>query len=219
MRPVKIARIFFLVLILNTFSVSLSAESKNKKLIILGDSLTEGYGVTQDSAFPVLLQKKITDDKINWALIGSGSSGSTTASGISRMKWLIRQKPDVIFVILGSNDGLRGLKVEETEKNLNETIQFGLKNNIQMILGQLHVPPNYGKDYSKQFSDIYPRVAQKNKILLAPFLLEKVAGIKDLNLADGIHPNEKGHQQVAANLYPYLKKIMTEKTANKEVKK
>ena len=214
MRPVKIARIFFFLF---TVCFILPFPSYAKKIIILGDSLTEGYGVTQDSAFPVLLQKKITEDKINWTLVGSGSSGSTTASGISRMKWLIRQKPDFIFVILGSNDGLRGLKVEETEKNLNETIQYGLKNNIQIILGQLHVPPNYGKQYSKQFSDIYPRVAKKNKVLLAPFLLEDVAGVKDLNLADGIHPNEKGHKKVADNLYPFLKKIMTAKTDNKEI--
>ncbi len=216
MRPIKTARIFFFLF---TVCFILPFPSYAIKLIILGDSLTEGYGVTQDSAFPVLLQKKITDDKINWTLVGSGSSGSTTASGISRMKWLIRQKPNVIFIILGSNDGLRGLKVEETEKNLNETIQYGLKNNIQIILGQLHVPPNYGKDYSKRFSEIYPRVAKKNKILLAPFLLENVAGIKDLNLADGIHPNEKGHKKVADNLYPFLKSIMTSKTADKEITK
>ncbi len=216
MRPVKIARIFFFLF---TVCFILPFPSYAKKIIILGDSLTEGYGVTQDSAFPVLLQKKITEDKINWTLVGSGSSGSTTASGISRMKWLIRQKPDFIFVILGSNDGLRGLKVEETEKNLNETIQYGLKNNIQIILGQLHVPPNYGKQYSKQFSDIYSRVAKKNKVLLAPFLLEDVAGVKDLNLADGIHPNEKGHKKVADNLYPFLKNIMIAKTDNKEITK
>ncbi len=216
MRPLISARIFFFLVTVCLISPSLSHA---KKIIILGDSLTEGYGVAQDSAFPVLLQKKITADKIDWILVGSGSSGSTTASGISRMKWLIRQQPDFIFVILGSNDGLRGLKVEETEKNLNETIQYGLKNKIKIILGQLHVPPNYGKDYSKQFSDIYPRVAKKNKILLAPFLLEDVAGVKDLNLADGIHPNEKGHKQVTDNLYPFLKKIMTEKTTSKEIKK
>ncbi len=216
MRPVKIARIFFFLF---TVCFILPFPSYAKKIIILGDSLTEGYGVTQDSAFPVLLQKKMIDDKIDWTLVGSGSSGSTTASGVSRMKWLIRQKPDFIFVILGSNDGLRGLKAEETEKNLNETIQYGLKNNIQIILGQLHVPPNYGKQYSKQFSDIYPRVAKKNKVLLAPFLLENVAGIKDLNLADGIHPNEKGHKKVADNLYPFLKNIMTAKTASKEITK
>ncbi len=216
MRPLISARIFFFLVTVCLISPSLSHA---KKIIILGDSLTEGYGVAQDSAFPVLLQKKITADKIDWILVGSGSSGSTTASGISRMKWLIRQQPDFIFVILGSNDGLRGLKVEETEKNLNETIQYGLKNKIKIILGQLHVPPNYGKDYSKQFSDIYPRVAKYQKILLAPFLLENVAGVKDLNLADGIHPNEKGHKQVADNLYPFLKKIMTEKTTSKEIKK
>lgn len=179
-----------------------------KKFVILGDSLTEGYGVAQTAAFPALLQKKVDADKLNWKVISSGSSGSTSASGLQRIKWIAKDKPDVVLVLLGSNDGLRGLKVEETEKNLNDTVDWAKKNNITVALGQLHVPPNYGKDYEKKFSAVYAKVAAKNKIQLAPFLLEKVAGEKDLNLADGIHPNEKGHQIVADNLYPFIKKLL-----------
>lgn len=189
------------------------AESKAadqlKKLVILGDSLTEGYGVAQSAAFPALLQKKVDTDKLNWKIISSGSSGSTSASGLQRIKWIAKDKPDIVLVLLGSNDGLRGLKVEDTEKNLNDTIDWAKKNNITVALGQLHVPPNYGKDYEKKFSAVYAKVATKNKVQLGPFLLDKVAGNKDLNLADGIHPNEKGHQIVADNLYPFIKKLIS----------
>lgn len=204
LKTTKQIAIFFL-----TFLFSFPAFSQTtvqKKLVILGDSLTEGYGVAQTSAFPALLQQKIDQDKINWKVISSGSSGSTSASGLQRIKWIAKDKPDLVLLLLGSNDGLRGLKITETEKNLNDTIQWAVKNKIAIALGQLYVPPNYGKDYSKKFSEVYARVAKKNKIKLAPFLLDHVAGIKDLNLADGIHPNEKGHKIVADNLYPFLKK-------------
>lgn len=197
-----------LTIILFSFTVY-AADPTLKKIVILGDSLTEGYGVAQTAAFPALLQKKVDADKFNWKVISSGSSGSTSASGLQRIKWIAKDKPDIVLVLLGSNDGLRGLKVEDTEKNLNDTIEWAKKNNITVALGQLHVPPNYGKDYEKKFSAVYAKVAAKNKIELAPFLLDKVAGNKDLNLADGIHPNEKGHQIVADNLYPFIKKLIS----------
>lgn len=201
-------KLFYTFLTVLLVSVSAFAQ---KKLVILGDSLTEGYGVAQTAAFPALLQKKVDADKLNWKIISSGSSGSTSASGLQRIKWIAKEKPDAVLLLLGSNDGLRGLKVEETEKNLNDTIDWAKKNNITIALGQLQVPPNYGKDYEKKFSAVYPKVASKNKIQLAPFLLDKVAGQKDLNLADGIHPNEKGHQIVADNLYPFIKKFIGSK--------
>lgn len=193
---------------LSVLAVSETTSNAQKKFVILGDSLTEGYGVAQTNAFPALLQKKVEQDKLNWKIISSGSSGSTSASGLQRMKWIAKDKPDIVLVLLGSNDGLRGLKPDQTEKNLNDTVAWAKKNNITVYLGQLHVPPNYGKDYEKKFSAVYPKVAKKNKIGLAPFLLENVAGNKDLNLADGIHPNEKGHQVVADNLYPFIKKLI-----------
>ncbi|AZZ37901.1 arylesterase [Bdellovibrio sp. qaytius] len=208
-------KLLYTILTTTLFSLAVFAnpntttQSSPKKFIILGDSLTEGYGVAQSAAFPALLQKKVEQDKLNWKIISSGSSGSTSASGLQRIKWIAKSKPDMVLVLLGSNDGLRGLKPEETEKNLNDTVEWAKQNNIEVSLGQLHVPPNYGKDYEKKFSAVYAKVAAKNKIQLAPFLLDKVAGQKDLNLADGIHPNEKGHQIVADNLYPFVKKLIS----------
>ena len=201
-------KIFLLLLFVQLAALQANA----KKLIFLGDSLTEGYGVAQTAAFPQLLQQKFLNDKSEWTITASGSSGSTSASTLSRMKWLAGKenadKPDVIFILMGSNDGLRGLQPAETEKNLSEALAWAAQNKIQIILGQLHVPPNYGKDYSKKFDAVFPRLAIKYKVRLAPFLLNGVAGIAKLNQADGIHPNEVGHKIVADNLYKYLKKVL-----------
>lgn len=196
----KLNTLAWLLIILSSTSVMAA-----KKLIILGDSLTEGYGVAQDKAFPTIIQKKFLADKSEWIIQASGSSGSTSASALGRLKWLAKEKPDVIFLLLGSNDGLRGFKPADTEKNLAEGIQWAQARKIKIILGQLHVPPNYGKDYEKKFSAVYKNLAKKFKIGLSPFLLDEVAGKPDLNQADGIHPNEKGHAIVAENLYRYLK--------------
>lgn len=194
-------RIFFFI---TTFVFLLSAQAK--KIVFLGDSLTEGYGVAQSAAFPQLIQKKLTADKLDWTIVSAGSSGSTSASTLSRLKWVTKDKSDYVLVLMGSNDGLRGLKIEETEKNLGEALKWAKENKINVILGQLFVPPNYGKDYFKKFSDLFPRLAKKYDVKLAPFLLDKVAGIPSLNQADGIHPNEKGHAIVADTIYNYLKK-------------
>lgn len=182
------------------------ASAAPKTLLILGDSLTEGYGVEQAAAFPALLSERLQKEKINWTVKAAGSSGSTSASGLERIKWLSKTKPDLVLLLLGSNDGLRGLKPEETEKNLNATVAWAKENKIEIILGQLHMPPNYGKDYTQKFEKVFKNVAQKNKIPLADFLLKNVAGKSDLNLADGIHPNEKGHKIVAENIYSSIKK-------------
>lgn len=196
-------RIFFFTSAVILFA---SSQAFAKKLIFLGDSLTEGYGVSQEAAFPQLIEQKFKQDKSEWVISASGSSGSTSASTLSRLKWISKDKPDVVFILMGSNDGLRGLKVEETEKNLAQALQWAEEQKIKIILGQLHVPPNYGKDYGKRFTEIFPRLAKKYKIKLGPFLLNDVAGISKLNQADGIHPNEKGHKIIADNIYKYLKK-------------
>lgn len=195
-------RIFFFTAFFLIFSSASAAFAK--KLIFLGDSLTEGYGVAQTAAFPQLIQGKFKKEKSPWTITASGSSGSTSASTLSRLKWISKEKPDVVFILMGSNDGLRGLKIKETEKNLVEALKWAKKEKIKIILGQLHVPPNYGKDYAKKFSEIFPRLAKKYDITLAPFLLNQVAGISELNQADGIHPNEKGHQIIADNIYKFL---------------
>lgn len=193
------------------FATSKTKAPASKKLLILGDSLTEGYGVAQEAAFPTILQKKFAADKSDWVIQASGSSGSTSASALSRIKWLAKDRPTTILILMGSNDGLRGFKPEDTEKNLSEAIQWALDNKIKVILGQLHVPPNYGQDYANKFSAIYPRLAKKHKISLAPFLLNDVAGKPELNQPDAIHPNEKGHAIIAENMYKYLKKELAKK--------
>lgn len=194
-------RIFFFIALM--FFISVPAANA-AKLIFLGDSLTEGYGVAQDRAFPQLIQQKFKTANLGWTINASGSSGSTSASTLSRLKWIAKDRPDVVFILMGSNDGLRGLKIEETEKNLAEALKWAKQQKIKIILGQLHVPPNYGKDYSKKFAAIFPRLAKKYNVVLAPFLLDQVAGISELNQADGIHPNEKGHKIIADNIYKFL---------------
>ena len=189
------------MLLLLIFIFQTTVLAANKTLLILGDSLTEGYGVSQSAAFPALIGERLKKEKINWTVKSAGSSGSTSASGLERIKWLSKAKPDLVLLLLGSNDGLRGIKPEDTEKNLNATVAWAKDNKIEIILGQLYMPPNYGKDYTKKFENVFKNVATKNKIPLAGFLLNDVAGKSDLNQTDGIHPNEKGHKIVAENIY------------------
>lgn len=196
-------RIFFFTLIL-----IINFPVYSRTLLFLGDSLTEGLGVAQELSFPFLIQKKSKIIENSWTIISSGSSGSTTASTLSRMKWLCSQKPkpDLIFILMGSNDALRGLDIKETEKNLEGSLQWAQENKIDVILGQMHAPPNYGKKYFNQFSDVFPRLSKKFKIPLAPYILKNVAGVASLNQKDGIHPNEKGHEIIAEDVYKFLQK-------------
>lgn len=182
--------------------------TQEKLLLIIGDSLTEGYGVAPQDAFPALIQQKLKENKSPWKIKAAGSSGSTSASGLERIKWLTKNKPDLVLILLGSNDGLRGLKPEETEKNLTAVVKWAKENKIEIIIGQLYMPPNYGKDYTKKFEKVFSNVAKKNKIPIVDFLLNNVAGKSELNLPDGIHPNEKGHKIVADNLYKSLSKYL-----------
>lgn len=193
----------FLFVLLLTFS---SLSFAQKKLIVLGDSLTEGYGVAKDAAFPAVLEKKLHEaGKKEWTVVNAGVSGSTTASGISRMKWLFKSKPDVVLLALGANDGLRGLKVEESQKNLSEAIKYAQEQKVRVILGGLYMPPNYGKDYTDKFKKMYESLAKQYKVTFIPFILDKVAGNPKYNLADGIHPNEEGHKIIADNVFLVLK--------------
>ncbi|AHZ85975.1 arylesterase [Bdellovibrio bacteriovorus] len=192
--------LFSLILLFSSFSFA------QKKLIVLGDSLTEGYGVAKEAAFPAVLEKKLHEaGKKEWTIINAGVSGSTTASGLSRMKWVFKSKPDVVLLALGANDGLRGLKVEDSEKHLAQSIEYAQSQKVKVILGGLYMPPNYGKDYTDKFKKMYESLAKKYKLTFIPFILDKVAGNPKYNLADGIHPNEEGHKIIADNVFSVLK--------------
>jgi len=199
-------RLFLFLALLFSFSFSFA---QNKKLVVLGDSLTEGIGVAKESAYPALVEKKIHESsKKDWTVINAGVSGSTTASAMGRMKWLFKSKPDLLLIVLGANDGLRGLKIEETQKNLAQAIEFAQAQKVPVILGGLYVPPNYGKDYTEKFKKMYLDLSKKYKTPLIPFILDKVAGDPKYNQADGIHPNEAGHKVIADTVYQEIKGLL-----------
>jgi acyl-CoA thioesterase-1 len=195
--------LFFLIaLSLNAFAADV------KHLVIVGDSITEGFGVSQSQAYPALLQKKI--DKLNksWLVVSSGISGSTTASAPSRIQWHLKQKPALIILALGANDGLRGTKTKVIEENLTKALDLCRHAGVKVVLAGMKMPPNYGSNYTTEFEAVFLRVASKTGVPFIPFLLDKVAGDPKLNLEDGIHPNEKGHAIVAETVFKAIRKLL-----------
>lgn len=194
-----------LALLMVLFIVPALSQESKKRLVFLGDSLTEGYGVAQSKAYPALLQEKLNQEKKNWTVVNSGVSGSTTASAPSRLQWVLKTKTDLVVIALGANDGLRGLKIEDSEKNLAKAIEIAKEKGAKVVLAGIMVPPNYGKEYSDKFAKMYVNLSKKYKVKLLPFLLKDVGGVASMNLADGIHPNEKGHEVMANTMYEFLK--------------
>lgn len=194
-----------LILILLVSFMAVAQDEQN--LVIIGDSLTEGYGVESSQSYPTLLQNKLQQKGYNWKVTNHGISGSTSASAPSRVRWVLKKPPKIVILALGANDGLRGLKPEATEKNLDEAIRLLKEKNIRVLLSMMRVPPNYkGGGYIQKFEALYSRLAKKHKIPLIPFILQEVAGRPELNLPDGIHPNAKGHEIVAESLLKSLEK-------------
>ncbi len=187
-----------------------SFQEKEKVILFYGDSLTAGYGLSPEQAFPALVEKIFKDKGKQVRVINAGLSGETSAGGMSRIDWVLRQPIDIFVLELGGNDGLRGLPVEQTVNNLQQIIDKVKTKypNTKIVLAGMMVPPNMGPDYSTQFQKIYPELAKKNKATLMPFLLEGVAGEEALNLPDGIHPNAKGHQLVAKNMAEVLQALL-----------
>ncbi len=193
-----------------SMAVLLQAVSPPKTILFFGDSLTAGYGLSQDQAFPALIGKKLNDKGIETKVINAGLSGETSAGGLSRIEWVLRQPIDVFVLELGPNDGLRGLPLEQTEKNLQSIIdKVKAKNpNVKIVIAGMMVPPNMGPEYGASFKAIFPRLAAKNNATLIPFLLENVAGIETLNLDDRIHPNVEGHKIVADNVIKAIEPLL-----------
>lgn len=196
---------FIVALLLLLFSV----PAVSKTLVIIGDSLTEGYGVSKEAAFPALLEKKIQAINPEWKIVNSGVSGSTSASAVSRVKWVLKSKPDMVMLALGANDGLRGVRVPTTEKNLDDALKLLTENTIPVILGGMYVPPNYGKKYQDDFKKMFLDLSKKHKVTFVPFILDKVAGKKHLNLSDGVHPNEEGYKIMAEEIFKQIKGLFS----------
>lgn len=197
----------FFALWLGLLCLPLFAHAE-KKLLILGDSLTEGYGVAKDKAFPALVEAKLQaagGALKEWKVINSGVSGSTSASAPSRLAWALKSKPDAVLIALGANDGLRGIKPAATKESLTKAVRAVKEKKIAVLLAGMEMPPNFGKDYRDEFRKVFTDVAKAEKVPLLPFLLEGVGGNPKLNLEDGIHPNEAGHRIVADHVFAFLK--------------
>jgi acyl-CoA thioesterase-1 len=174
-------------------------------ILCLGDSLTEGYGVEPEQAFPSLLEARLRANGHPGArVINAGISGSTSASAASRLRWQLRSKPDVLVLALGANDGLRGLDLAATRKNLDQALALAREAGVRVVLAGMKLPPNYGPAYTRDFEALFPELAEAHGAALIPFLLEGVAAQPELNLADGIHPNARGHERVAGNVLAVL---------------
>ncbi len=181
-------------------------------ILFFGNSLTAGYPLEPSQAFPALIQKKIDALAWNFRVVNAGLSGETTADGLRRIDWVLRNKVDVLFLELGANDALRGIPLDLTARNLQAIINKVLKKypGVRIVIAGMQVPPNLGKEYTERFRSIFPELAKSNQAELIPFLLEGVAGEMDLNLADGIHPTPEGHQILAENVWKVLKPVLEE---------
>ena len=183
----------------------------SKTIMFFGNSLTAGYGVDPTEAFPALIQHKLDSLNLPYKVINGGVSGETTAGGNQRIDFVLKQQPIDIFVLeLGANDGLRGVPLTETKKNLQSIVDKVKAKypDAKLVLAGMQIPPNMGQSYASQFKEIYPALAKKNDMTLIPFLLAGVGGEARLNQQDGIHPTAEGHQLVAENVWKVMKGIL-----------
>lgn len=181
---------------------------QSRTLVFLGDSLTAGYGVALEEAFPALIEARLTSAGRPWRVVNAGVSGDTTAGGVSRLDWIFRSKPEVLVVALGANDGLRGLPVEASERNLRAVLDRARKEGCVVLLVGMQMPENLGPAYRTRFAAVYPRLARDYGVALLPFLLEGVAMNPALNQPDGIHPTAAGHRRVADTVWRPLDPLL-----------
>jgi len=207
-RATKLAlRCFCLGMVL---SLATAAAPVDGVILFLGDSITAGNGLDLSQAYPAIIQEKIDAQGWRFRAVNAGQSGDTSAGGLSRLNWLLKNRVAVLVLELGGNDGLRGLPVETTRKNLQLIIDRTRKQYpaAKIIIAGMKVPPNMGRAYADQFEAIFADLAAHTKAPLIPFILEGVGGEPELNFADGIHPNAKGQEIVAANVWKVLEPVL-----------
>jgi acyl-CoA thioesterase-1 len=185
-------------------------------LVFFGDSLTAGYGLDDplQEAYPALIQQRVDSEPLPWKVVNAGLSGDTTAAGLRRVDWVLRQPVDLFVLALGGNDGLRGITPEVTGANLRAIIVRVRTRypSATVLLAGMRMPPNMGEDYTRRFASLYPAVANDEHVGLIPFLLEGVGGRPEYNQTDGIHPNAAGHVLIARALWPILRPYLAPAT-------
>jgi len=194
----------------NPVEKQVSAENKKEEapvVLFFGTSLTAGLGLDTAEAYPDLIQQKMDSLGMDYSVVNAGLSGETTASGLNRLDWVFKQNVDILVLELGANDGLRGVSLDETRKNLEQIINTAREKNpdVKIILAGMQIPPNMGEEYTSEFRSLFPDLAKEYHLDLIPFLLEGVAGDPELNQQDGIHPTAEGQQILANNVWKVLK--------------
>ncbi|MBX3280975.1 MAG: arylesterase [Acidobacteria bacterium] len=180
------------------------------KIVAFGDSLTAGFGLTEQESYPNLLQQMLTKDGFNYEVINAGVSGDTSLGGLERVDWVLgADNVQIMILELGANDLLRGGPPSKMKENLDTIIKKAQAKNVRVLLCGMFAPPTMGQDYQREFNAVFPDLAAKYKLAYLPFLLENVALKKDLNQADGIHPNAEGEKIMTANVYTALKPMLT----------
>jgi acyl-CoA thioesterase-1 len=184
--------------------------ASKKTIVFFGNSITAGYGLELSDAFPQRIQEKIDSIHLPYKVVNAGVSGETSSGGNSRIDWLLKQQIDVFVLELGGNDGLRGIPISETKKNLQSIIDKVKKKNpaVKIVITGMQMPPNMGKKYTSEFRTMYPDLAKQNNIALVPFILEGVGGRAEMNLEDGIHPTAEGHKILANNVWSVLRDLL-----------
>jgi acyl-CoA thioesterase-1 len=178
------------------------------RVVALGDSITAGYGIAKEQAYPAILQRKIDDAGYRYEVINAGVSGDTSAGGLSRLEWSLDGDVRVLVVALGGNDGLRGLPVEQMKRNLGEIIERAQRRRIGVVLAGMETLTNMGPQYQRAFHDVFPALAARHRVAFMPFLLDGVAGRPELNQPDGIHPTAEGARLIADRLWPFLQPLL-----------
>ncbi len=194
-------------------TLSVYGQDNPNRILFFGDSITAGHGIDENEAFPALIQQRVDSLGWNFEVVNGGLSGETSAGGLRRIDWMLRQSVDVFVLELGGNDGLRGVDLSTTKDNLQKIIDKVREKypDATIVLAGMQVPPNLGQEYTEEFREMYPELAEKNNTELVPFLLEDVGGNKELNQSDGIHPTAEGHKLLAQNVWEVLKPILRNK--------
>ena len=198
-------------------SGSSSGAAVRSRIVVFGDSLTAGLGLSIDEAYPAQLQGLAESSGYSVEIVPRGESGGTTAGGVRRLDWSLDGNIRVVIVALGGNDGLRGLPVEQMRDNLSAVVERIRARGARVVLAGMEAPPNFGFEYTSQFRQVFRTVAEEYDLVFVPFLLEGVAGVAELNQDDGIHPNAAGAKRVAENLWTALEPLLSEQVGRSDV--
>lgn len=202
------ARAVLVATLLVLLVVAVAARGDEAVIVTLGDSLTAGFGLLPDEAYPVLLEQRLRREGYAYRVVNAGVSGDTTAAALRRVDWVLRSQPAIAIVALGANDGLRHQSVTAMRDNLVEIVRRLRTAGATVLLAGMRVPPNYGPEYTRAFAAVFSDVARATSVPLAPFLLEGVAGEPRLNQGDGIHPTAEGQRLIGDHLWPYVKPLL-----------